>query len=86
MIPSLAGVAIGGFGGSISVEVVTASSTCLGDNASPRLPGAPTGSIEGWVSEYVDGLLWLCGGSDLNYRAECFSLDVAKGYWEKVSS
>eukprot|EP00095_Tigriopus_kingsejongensis_P008030 maker-scaffold630_size122347-snap-gene-0.14 protein:Tk08030 transcript:maker-scaffold630_size122347-snap-gene-0.14-mRNA-1 annotation:"ig domain-containing protein" len=75
------GLAIGGYGGSISIELVTGGSIC-----ESSLPGAPTGSIEGWNAEYVNGDIWLCGGSDLNFRADCYSIPAGGGSWSKQSS
>jgi hypothetical protein len=73
---------IGGFGGGTSLEVVTATKHCLGDISVPKMPSTPTGSIEGWVSEYVDNKVYLCGGSDINFRAECYSFNIGQTFWD----
>lgn len=74
------GIVIGGSGGGVTMEAVTATGTCQGANAIPALPTAPSGSIVGWSMEYVDGSLWLCGGSNLNDQADCYSL-ASGAYW-----
>ena len=57
---------IGGFGGGISLELVTETQFCTEYETLPPLPNAPGGNLEGWSSEYVDELIWLCGGANIN--------------------
>ncbi len=40
------GLVIGGFGGSVSTEVIEYENSCLGDDAIPFIPGAPGGNID----------------------------------------
>lgn len=76
---------IGGYGGGNSIEVITANEACVSTNSIPNLPNAPAGQLEGWFSEYVDDKIWLCGGADLNFHAECYSLVPGASYWDVVS-
>ncbi|XP_059097535.1 influenza virus NS1A-binding protein homolog [Tigriopus californicus] len=75
------GLVIGGFGGGITIEAITADAICQAP-----IPEAPTGNIEGWVSEVMDNEIWLCGGSDLNFRAECYSIPISGGNWKEQAS
>lgn len=78
------GVVIGGYGGGSSIEVVTATDACVSTSSIPNIPNAPAGQIEGWCSEYVDGQFWLCGGADLNFHSECYSIAPGGSYWVVV--
>ena len=70
--------------GTTSIEVMTGTSACMSTSSNPSMPYAPAGHIEGWVAEYVDGEVWLCGGADLNFHSECFSIAIGSAAWTQV--
>jgi len=72
---------IGGYGGGNTVEILTTDKICNGQNSVPKVPLAPSGQLVGWRSEYVDGLLYLCGGQDINDHAECYKLKLGDQNW-----
>lgn len=55
------GLAIGGYGASNTIELVTASGTCSGQKIDPPFPVSPSGS-SAWIAEYVDNAIYICGG------------------------
>ena len=55
------GLAIGGYGASNTIELVTPDGTCSGEDIDPPFPVSPSGS-SAWVAEYVDNAIYLCGG------------------------
>ena len=72
------GVVIGGYGGGNSLEIVTGSNVCMQMDSNPTLPNAPAGQLVGWVAEYIDGLVYLCGGQDSNIHKVYFFPNVAR--------
>jgi len=70
---------IGGFGASDSVQVITKDATCLGLSSNPVIPKAPDGRV-GWVGQYVDGKIVVCGGAKVDFYRNCFSLKVGEGW------
>jgi len=80
------GIPIGGYGGATSIEIVTPTTACMSSSSTPELPNAPAGQIEGWVAEFVDDEIWLCGGADLNFHSECFSLTIGSSSWKTEGS
>merc|ERR1712051_1034325 len=76
---------IGGFGASDSVQVITKDSTCLGNDANPRIPKAPDGRV-GWVGQYVDGKVVVCGGAKVDFYRNCYSLKVGESWNEETES
>ena len=54
-------LAIGGYGASNTIELVTANQTCVGKHIDPPFPVSPSGS-SAWIAEYVDGAIYICGG------------------------
>ena len=55
------GLAIGGYGASNTIELVTADGTCSGNKIDPPFPVSPSGS-SAWIAEYVDNAIYICGG------------------------
>ena len=55
------GLAIGGYGASNTIELVTATGTCSGHKIDPPFPVSPSGS-SAWIAEYVDNAIYICGG------------------------
>ena len=55
------GLAIGGYGASNTIELVTADKTCAGTEIDPPFPVSPSGS-SAWIAEYVDNAIYICGG------------------------
>ncbi len=77
-----AGLVIGGFGATNSVEGVTKDGVCMGGDSTPSLPQTPVGYF-GWTSQYVDNQVVLCGGADVDYHEDCYCLDPGASNWEK---
>jgi len=75
---------IGGFGASDSVQVITKDSTCLGLSANPVIPKAPDGRV-GWVGQYVDGKIVVCGGAKVDFYRDCYSLKVGESWHSEQS-
>ena len=69
------GLVLGGYGASNAVELVTKDGTCSGFDINPPFPVSPGGS-SAWVSEYVNGKIYLCGGQNILQRRDCYSFDV----------
>lgn len=76
---------IGGFGASDSVQVITKDSTCLGNDANPRIPKAPDGRV-GWVAQYVDGKVVVCGGAKVDFYRNCYSIKIGESWHEEPES
>ena len=55
------GLALGGYGASNFIELVTNNSICKAQDVSPPLPVIPAANPT-WVAEYVDEQIYLCGG------------------------
>lgn len=70
---------IGGFGASDSVQVITKDATCLGLTAHPVIPKAPDGRV-GWVGQYVDGKVVVCGGAKVDFYRNCYSLKIGESW------
>ena len=56
------GLALGGYGATNYIELVTSTKTCMGENIIPAIPSVIPAANPSWVSEYVDGSIYLCGG------------------------
>lgn len=70
---------IGGFGASDSVQVITKDATCLGLSAKPVIPKAPDGRV-GWVGQYVDGKVVVCGGAKVDFYRNCYTLKIGESW------
>ena len=56
------GLAIGGYGATNQMELVTNDKICPGKNVIPSIPAVIPAANPTWVSEYVDESIYLCGG------------------------
>jgi hypothetical protein len=80
-----AGMIIGGFGASDSIEVVTATGVCQSSEAKPVLPRAPIGRF-GWTAQYVEDQIVLCGGADVEFYDVCYALTIGNNAWSQPFS
>jgi len=69
------GLAIGGYGASNTIELVTANETCSGKKIHPPFPVSPSGS-SAWIAEYVDNAIYICGGQNIDQRRNCYKFDM----------
>jgi len=69
------GLAIGGYGASNTIELVTPNKTCSGKYIDPPFPVSPSGS-SAWIAEYVDNAIYLCGGQNIDQRKDCYKFDL----------
>jgi len=72
------GLAIGGYGASNTIELVTADKTCAGTEIDPPFPVSPSGS-SAWIAEYVDNAIYICGGQNIDQRKNCYKADIGAG-------
>ena len=56
------GLALGGYGATNYIELVTKDKTCMGEDVVPAIPSVIPAANPSWVAEYVDGSIYLCGG------------------------
>ena len=52
--------------------------------ANKPLPNLPAGQVEGGSSEFVDGKIYQCCGSNVNIYDTCYSLDLGDENWAAV--
>merc|ERR1712241_1104503 len=76
--PKGLGLAIGGYGASNTIELVTPEGTCYGSDIDPPFPVSPSGS-SAWIAEYVDNAIYICGGQNLDQRSNCYKADIGAG-------
>jgi len=69
---SFEGLALGGYGATNFFELITADKICRDDQISPPVPSVLPAANPTWVSEYVDGTIYLCGGQNLEQRRDCY--------------
>ncbi|XP_023341305.1 kelch-like protein 31 [Eurytemora carolleeae] len=79
---------IGGLGGGIGNELITAESVCNGNEATPNIPPAEFGYIFGWSaalfsSNMEKGEIMLCGGKDTIESKKCYNLPVGSSSWKR---
>jgi len=79
------GLAIGGYGASNTIELVTATGTCSGQKIDPPFPVSPSGS-SAWIAEYVDNAIYICGGQNIDQRKNCYKADIGAGSENFVES
>ena len=70
--------------GGVSLELTTPETHCDAGDATQPLPNAPQGQVEGGSSEYVDGKVYQCCGSNVNIYDACFSLTLGDENWADV--
>lgn len=75
------GVVIGGIGGGNSIEIIGDGFQCDGSQSNPPIPLGPSGNLIGWLAEYHDGTIYLCGGQDSNIHNECYYLNIGSSSW-----
>jgi len=83
-------IIIGGLGGGVNSEVITANSVCSQYTSVPQIPEADFASIFGWsaavYTEHVQagepGDLLLCGGKAIGESDECHSLKLGSDHWK----
>merc|ERR1712165_555563 len=73
--PKGLGLAIGGYGASNTIELVTPEGTCYGSDIDPPFPVSPSGS-SAWIAEYVDNAIFLCGGQNIDQRRDCYKFNL----------
>lgn len=73
------GLVIGGFGATDTVQVVTKDAVCLGSQSNPVIAKAPDGRF-GWVAQYVDGQIVLCGGAKTDIYKDCFTFSIGSAW------
>ena len=56
------GLALGGYGATNYIELVTKDNICVAENVIPALPTVIPAANPTWVSEYVEDTIYLCGG------------------------
>merc|ERR1712156_192443 len=76
--PKGLGLAIGGYGASNTIELVTPEGTCYGSDIDPPFPVSPSGS-SAWIAEYVDNAIYICGGQNIDQRSNCYKADIGAG-------
>ena len=52
--------------------------------ANKPLPNLPAGQVEGGSSEFVDGKIYQCCGSNVNIYDTCYSLSLGDDNWQAV--
>jgi len=72
------GLAIGGYGASNTIELVTSDKTCSGTEIDPPFPVSPSGS-SAWIAEYVDNAIYICGGQNIDQRKNCYKANIGAG-------
>jgi len=72
------GLAIGGYGASNTIELVTSDATCSGKAIDPPFPVSPSGS-SAWIAEYVDNAIYICGGQNIDQRKNCYKAEIGAG-------
>ena len=68
----------------MSTELTTPEAHCNNLEANQPLPNLPAGQVEGGSSEFVDGKIYQCDGSNVNIYDKCYSLDLGAEKWEEV--
>jgi len=79
-------LAISGYQGGVSLELTTPETHCDAGDATQPLPNAPQGQVEGGSSEYVDGKVYQCCGSNVNIYDACFSLTLGNENWDDAGA
>merc|ERR1712226_649195 len=76
--PKGLGLAIGGYGASNTIELVTPDGTCYGSDIDPPFPVSPSGS-SAWIAEYVDNAIYICGGQNIDQRKNGYKAEIGVG-------
>jgi len=86
-------ILIGGLGGGVNSEVITANAVCSQYNSVPNIPEADFASIFGWSAAVYNhqmpadkpGDLLLCGGKAIKESKECHRLPLGANEWKSGS-
>ena len=50
-----------------------------------HMNGTPVGRF-GWVSQYIGGKVYLCGGAEWDVFNECYSLVIGSTFWVQAGT